>query len=140
MILKRIHLTKSLKKRLYFGKGYMKLRVPFGTKDICNRTQKKNWKDRKLWWRKILGYCTWFLSNYTKSIIQLFKAILDKKSVWTMKRMTRERERKDHWQCHIMGNVTSFPRQIVGKIQALRLKEDSQTKNLMNHSKYWWYM
>ena len=32
---------KVIEKRLYFGKGYMKLRVPFGTKDICNRTQKK---------------------------------------------------------------------------------------------------
>ena len=56
--------------------------------------KKNNWKDRKLWWRKILGYCTWFFSNYMKSIILLFKAILDKKSVWTMKRMTREREKR----------------------------------------------
>ena len=35
---------KVIEKRLYFGKGYMNLRVPFGTKDICNRTQKKTEK------------------------------------------------------------------------------------------------
>ena len=136
MILKRIHLKKALKKTLLWQRLHETESSLWYQRYMQQNAKKNNWKDRKLWWRKILGYCTWFFSNYMKSIILLFKAILDKKSVWTMKRMTREREKRPLTMSY-NGKCYQFPQANCGKNtgikRILKQKSDELFKILMIH-------
>ena len=49
---------KVIEKRLYFGKGYMKLRVPFGPKIYTTERKKPERQEAMMLLRKkIIGYC-----------------------------------------------------------------------------------